>query len=179
MKKIISLIIIIFISIILSAIYGVNHNFIMSHISPEFYTKFTFFNFGILDDYGRKFSGNWTFALIWVGFFSTWWFGLFTGLIFGIIALKYNIGKQIFNKTFDSFFIIIVITILFGFIGYIIAEINPSEIITNYNLPFEIEHKIEFNKVAKINIYSYFGGIIGLIIGTYNQVRTYRRNLQN
>lgn len=175
MKKTVTVLVILFSSIILSAIYGITHNFITSQISPEFYTKLTFFKFGILDDYQREYRGNWTFALMWIGFFSTWWFGLFTGIIFGIITMKYNDKKQIFNKTFNSFFIIIGVTFLFGFIGYIVAEVNPSEIITNYKLPFEIIHKADFNKVAKINNYSYFGGFIGLVIGIYNLIKTKKK----
>ena len=173
MKKIRTLILIIVISIILSVIYGITHDFITSRISTEFYTKLTFFNFGILDDYGRKFNGDWTFALVWVGFFSTWWFGLLTGLILGIVGMKYSEGKNLLNKTLKSILIVIGITILFGFVGFGIAELSPSEIITNYDFPFEIEHKSEFNKVAKIHNFSYFGGIVGLIIGTLNQIKNW------
>lgn len=173
MKKATKLLLIVFISIVLSVIYGTIHDFITSKISPEFYTKFTFFNFGLLDDYERKFNGNWTFALIWVGFFSTWWFGLLTGLILGIVGMKYSNEKQMLNKTLKSILIVIGITIIFGFVGYGIAELNPSEIITNYHFPFEIEHKIEFNKVVKIHNYSYLGAIVGLIIGTLNQIKNW------
>jgi hypothetical protein len=173
LKKTGTLIFIIVISIIISVIYGITHDFITSKISPEFYTKLTFFNFGILDDYSREFDGNWTFALIWVGFFSTWWFGLLTGLILGIVGMKYSEEKKLLNKTLKSILIVIGITILFGFAGYGIAELNPSEIITNYNFPFEIEHKAEFNKVAKIHNFSYIGGIVGLIIGMLNQIKNW------
>ena len=77
------------------------------------------------------------------------------------------------NKTLRSILIVIGITILFGFVGYGIAELNPSEIITNYNFPFEIEYKAEFNKVSKIHNFSYYGGIVGLIIGTLNQIKNW------
>jgi len=173
LKKTGTLILIIVISIILSVIYGITHDFITSKISPEFYTKLTFFNFGILDDYSREFGGNWTFALVWIGFFSTWWFGLLTGLILGIVGMKYSDRKNLLNKTLKSILIVIGITILFGFVGYGIAELNPSEIITNYNFPFEIEYKAEFNKVSKIHNFSYYGGIVGLIIGTLNQIKNW------
>ena len=172
LKKTGTLILIVVISIFLSVIYGITHDFITSKISNEFYTKLTFFEFGILDDYSREFNGNWTFALIWVGFFSTWWFGLLTGLILGILGMKYSNGKNLLNKTLKSILIVIGITIVFGFVGYGIAELNPSEIITNYTYPFEIEHKAEFNKVAKIHNFSYIGGIVGLIIGMLNQIKT-------
>ncbi|PCI35092.1 MAG: hypothetical protein COB60_04280 [Flavobacteriaceae bacterium] len=173
MKKTLTILLIVFISIIFSVVYGISHDFVTSKISPEFYTKLTFFNFGILDDYARKFDGNWTFALVWVGFFSTWWFGLLTGLILGIVGMKYGDGKQILNKTMKSILIVIGIVILFGVVGYGIAELNPSEIITNYDFPFEIEHKTDFNKVVKIHNYSYFGGVVGLIIGTLNQIKNW------
>jgi hypothetical protein len=173
LKKLGAFILIVFISITLSVVYGVAHDFITSKISPEFYTKLTFFNFGILDDYEREFSGNWTFALVWVGFFSTWWFGFLTGIVLGIFGLKYSDGQIMLNKSLKSLLIVIGIAILFGFVGFGIAELFPSEIITNYNFPFEIEHKAEFNKVAKIHNFSYFGGIVGLIIGTLNQIKNW------
>ncbi|MFH6991791.1 hypothetical protein [Flavobacterium sp. FlaQc-48] len=171
MKKISKLVLIVFISIFLSVIYGITRDFITAKISPEFYTKFLFFNFGILDDYERTFSGNWTFALIWVGFFSTWWFGLLAGLILGIVGMKYSDENQMLNEELKSIFIVIGITIIFGFVGYGIAELNPSETIKNYNFPFRIEHKAEFNKVSKIHNFSNFGGIVGLIIGTFNLIK--------
>ncbi len=173
MKKLGAFIIIVFISITLAVIYGVAHDFITSKISPEFYTKLTFFNFGILDDYEREFNENWILALTWVGFFSTWWFGLLTGIVLGIFGLKYSDGQIMLNKSLKSLFIVIGIAILFGFVGYGIGELNPSEIITNYHLPFEIEHKAEFNKVRKIHNFSYIGGIVGLIIGSLNQIKNW------
>ena len=87
--------------------------------------------------------------------------------------MKYSEGKNLLNKTLKSILIVIGITILFGFVGFGIAELSPSEIITNYDFPFEIEHKSEFNKVAKIHNFSYFGGIVGLIIGTLNQIKNW------
>lgn len=171
MKKISIIILIIFLSITVSVIYGILHDFITSGISPEFYTKYTFFNFGILDDYSRPFNGNWVFALIWVGFFSTWWFGFFAGLILAILGLKYNDLKLILNVTLKSIMVIIGITLLFGVFGYVIAVLNPSEIIENNNFPFEIENKINFNKVRKIHNFSYLGGFFGLMIGTFNQIK--------
>ncbi|MFL9830816.1 hypothetical protein ABS764_08145 [Flavobacterium sp. ST-87] len=176
MKKAATLISIVLISIILSVLYGTAHHFIAFHIAPEFYTKLTFFNFGILDDYGRKFNGNWNLALLWVSFFSTCWIGFFIGLIVGIVAIKYHVGKEIFNKTFDAFCMVMVTTFLLGFTGYILAEINPSEIILNYSLPFEIEHKVQFNKVAKIHNYSYIGIVVGLIISMYSLTKTNNSN---
>jgi len=138
-----------------------------------------FFSFGILDDYAREFSGTWTFALIWVGFFSTWWYGLLSGLILGLVGLKYDNTRLILNITLKSFIIIIGITILFGIVGYGIAELNPSENILNYNYPFQIENKIDFNKVGTIHDFSYFGGVIGLIIGTLNQIKNWCNTVEN
>ena len=171
MKKLGAFLIIVFISITIAVIYGVAHDTITSKISPEFYTKLTFFKFGILDDYVREFNGNWTFALIWIGFFSTWWFGLLTGVVIGVFGLKYSNGQRMLHKSLKSLLIVLTITILFGFVGYGIAELNPSDIISNYDLPFEIEDKRDFNKVVKIHNFSYLGGIVGLIIGTFNQIK--------
>ena len=170
-KKILTLILIAFLSVIIGTSYGVIHNFITSLISTEFYTKFIFFKFVVLDDYSRQFSGNWTFPLTWIGFFSTGWFGLLTGLVLGVIALECKSVKIMLVKTLKSILIIIGIAIISGFVGYIFAELNPSEIITNYNYPFEIENKIAFNKVKTIHNFSYLGGIVGLIIGVLNQIK--------
>jgi len=65
LKKTGTLILVIVISIILSVIYGITHDFITSKISPEFYTKLTFFNFGILDDYSRNLAE--IGLLLWFG----------------------------------------------------------------------------------------------------------------
>jgi hypothetical protein len=177
MKKAITLILVVFISIIISVAYGIIHNYITYTISPEFYTKDIFFKFGVLDDYSRKFSGSWTLALIWIGFFSTWWFGLLIGLIFIIPSI--NNTKLKLTTFLKSILIIIGFVILFGFIGYIVAELHPSEIISNYNYPFEIENKRNFNKVHTINSFSYIGGIMGVIIGILFLLKSRDRKVIN
>mgnify|MGYP000848926478 FL=1 len=176
MKKIKSFIKILLISILIAGCYGIIHDLITSSICPEYYTKFKFFQFGIMDDYQRPFRGNLPLMASIVGFLATWWFGLLLGFILSVFGLVFKLEDRFIEITLNSIFLVIIVGVFFGFCAYIFGSLNA-----NYNLSYNLyEQKIieirQFNLVGLIHNFSYLGGIIGLIIGITNQKKNWFLN---
>jgi len=176
MKNIKAIIKIILISVLISGCYGIIHDLITSSICPEYYTKFKFFQFGIMDDYQRPFRGNLPLMASIVGFLATWWFGLLIGFILSVFGLVFKLEEKLFEITLKSIFLVIIVAFSCGFFAFLFGNFNP-----NYNLdynPYEqtiIEIR-QFNLVGLIHNFSYLGGIIGLIVGITNQKKNWFLN---
>ena len=176
MKKIKSFIKILLFSILIAGSYGIIHDLITSSICPEYYTKFKFFQFGIMDDYQRSFRGSLPLMASIVGFLATWWFGLLIGFILSVFGLVFKLEERFFEITLKSIFLVIIVAFSCSFFAFVFGYLNP-----NYNLSYNpYEQKIieirQFNLVGLIHNFSYLGGIIGLIIGITNQKKNWFLN---
>ena len=176
MENIKSFIKILLISILIAGCYGIIHDLITSSICPEYYTKFKFFQFGIMDDYQRPFRGNLPIIASMVGFLATWWFGLLIGIILSIFGLVFKLEERFFEITLKSIFLVIIVAFSCGVFAFIFGYLNP-----NYNLSYNpYEQKIieirKYNLVGLIHNFSYLGGLIGLIIGIKNQKKNWFLN---
>ena len=99
-KKIGLLILIVIVSTILASIYGILHNQISYSISAEYFTKFKFDQIG---EWLYRVQ-NERIAISFVGFISTWWFGLFIGLIIGITAMFQRNSKIMWRSAIGQLF---------------------------------------------------------------------------
>jgi hypothetical protein len=73
-------------------LYGSIHNQVTYTISTEYFTKFKYDQFGF---YPEWFGGHRNTVAI-IGFFASWWMGLITGTVLGIIGLIFPDPKGIF-----------------------------------------------------------------------------------
>jgi hypothetical protein len=165
MKKIGIFIVIIIISVLFASTYGALHDQVTYSISSEYFTIFKFDQFGFTD-WGNN-NPRATTALI--GILATWWVGLFIGIIQGLVALIHKTPELMFQFAFRAVLITLVITILFGLIGYIVETINPQTY-PNCCFPYTIKDGKSFQIVGSIHNYGYAGGEIGAFIGIVYQI---------
>ncbi|HEY6172439.1 MAG TPA: hypothetical protein VIX80_09295, partial [Candidatus Kapabacteria bacterium] len=97
--------------------YGIIHDQLTYSISPEYYTKFKFFQFGLLDSGKEAQFSNPRIQVSVVGFMATWWMGLPVGLILGLVGLIHTDRKQMFRATMMAICIAIVVAFATGLIG--------------------------------------------------------------
>src|SRR5271166_328085 len=83
----------IIISILIAVVYGILNDQITYTISPEYFTKFKYLQFGVRPD---LFGGD-RQAVVAIGFLATWWVGLIIGLAFGINGLVFKDNKIMFR----------------------------------------------------------------------------------
>lgn len=153
-------------SVIISGIYGVLHDQITCSISPEYYTEFKFYQFGLYDEFDGQVPLR--IGAIIVGFIATWWVGIPIGVILAGLVL-FMLRKNPIKFFFKSILRVFVVAILFGLLGYLLAG-NVFSIPIHF-IPNTVEDVIAYEKVGIIHNFSYLGGLAGLVVGIIYIVR--------
>lgn len=161
----------VFLSILIAGLYGVIHDQITCTISPEYYAEFKFHQFGLYDEFDGLVPLR-TGATI-VGFMATWWVGIPVGVILGIIVLVL-INKSPIKFFFKSILRVFLVAFLFGVLGYFLAG-NVFTIPLKH-IPESVQDIAAYERVGIIHIFSYLGGLCGLVIGVLYLIMKKRRS---
>ncbi len=151
--------IVIFISLLISAaliggLYGALYDQFTFTLSPEFYTKMRFPQFGVSGDVNER----WEVAKI--GFQNTWSVGFGLGLFLTLVGLLHNSNKKMVVVSLQSFGIALFTAFIFGVCAYFLSEPELNEFVE-----IDIVDKTSFGKVTAMTNYSYVGGTIGMFLG--------------
>ena len=117
MKQFLVLLLLILIAIIIGGLYGIVHDQLTYSISPEYYTKFKFYQFGLIDMGNEAIFPNPRIQVSVVGFLATWWMGLPIGLTLGLVGLIHKDSKRIFKVTMKAIFITVIVASVIGLFG--------------------------------------------------------------
>jgi len=167
-KKIVILILTVLITPILAGVYGIIHDELIYSISPEYFTKLKFPQFGIDPDFSDR-SG-----LLLSGWLSTWWAGLVIGIVLGSVGLMHRTPRmlKIISESILLAFVIVFIVELIGlaFGGLFLPERSAGIILSE-----SLNNKKDFIAVTTMHGFSHVGGIAGLVAGILFQIRQRRR----
>lgn len=170
MKKFATLLLILFLATFIAGIYGMLHNQISYSVAPEYFTKFKFFQFELLDEgmsgdnFGRPRAGA---AL--VGFLATFWMGIIIGAVLGLVGLIHKDWKTMLTVTLKAFLITIAIAFTTGLIGlayghfYLVQQ--PLSHFEHWTIPEKVTNLQRFIKAGSMHNFSYIGGVLGLLAG--------------
>lgn len=175
-KKLLNLLAISIIAMIIASVYGIIHDRITYTISPEYYTKFKFIQFGLYSDNAN--SADPELLVNLTGVIATWWLGLFSGLVFGIAAFRYKTTRLMFEKALKAIGIEFLTALLFGISGYIYGKMiyGPQTIEEKgCQVPEGVTDTLSFVRVGIIHNFGYAGATIGLFAGIVYLIRDYRR----
>ena len=175
MKKILTLALIISLAPAIGGLYGVIHDQLTYTISPEYYTKFKFYQFGLLDIGNKAIFPNPRVEVSIVGFLATWWMGLPIGLILGLVGLIHKDSKQMLVVTMKAIVITIIIAFLTGLIGLMFGKFYLADTGVNWWLPDNLIDKENFIAVGSMHNFSYLGGLTGLVAAIIYSVRQKRK----
>jgi hypothetical protein len=169
MKKFLTLLVIIMIAPIIAGLYGILHDQLTYTISPEYYTKFKFYQFGLMGIGNEVIFPNPRVEVCIVGFMASWWMGIPIGLILGLVGLIHIDWEGMFKITMKAFLIAIIVAFLTGLIGllygYFFLSTQPKQEFTNWYLPLNLIDFRNFISVGSMHNFSYLGGLTGLIAG--------------
>jgi hypothetical protein len=175
MKKFFTLILILILGIIIAGIYGIVHDQITYSVSHEYYTKFKFYQFGLMDIGNEAIFPNPRIEVSIVGIMATWWMGIPIGLILGLVGLIHINSKEMFIITIKAFLVTLVIALITGLIGLAYGEfILGNETKENFKYWYFPENLIDFRNfvaVGSMHNFSYLGGLFGLIGGVLFSIR--------
>lgn len=141
--------------------FGAIHNQISYTVSPEYFTKFKFHQFGIDETYPERVG-----AAI-VGWNASWWMGMVIGIILIPLGLLMP-AKQYFWSMIRVFWIVVLTTLCIGLSALSVAffVVDPTTVVdfTRYN--HEITNDAAFARAGAMHNFSYLGGLIGIITGS-------------
>lgn len=178
MKRILLLLLIIGLGPLIGGLYGIIHDQLTYTISPEYYTKFKFYQFGLMDVGNEAIFPNPRLEVSAVGFMATWWMGLPIGLILGLVGLTLKDNKQMFNSTLKAFILTTIVAFITGLIGLAYGKLVLADTGVNWWLPDNLIDKKNFIAVGSMHNFSYIGGLTGLIAGTIYIIRQ-RKKITN
>ncbi|RRJ86905.1 hypothetical protein EG240_15745 [Paenimyroides tangerinum] len=153
-----ALIIVIF-SIIIACLFGAIHNQLSYSVSYEFFEHFLFGNFGT-NEWNLN---NKRIEASVVGILGSYWVGFILGIIYAVICLFINTENK-FKYILKAISINIFFALIGSIIGYIIGFIIPWENLGIW-MEFGTQNPQKYVQANFMHSGSYYGGIIGLIIG--------------
>jgi hypothetical protein len=156
-----------FIAILLSGLYGIIHDQITYSISPEYFTKFKYRQFGF--DPARFGGHRQTVALI--GFLATWWMGIFIGILLGLTGLIFRHHRIMRRAIMNGIRVTLVTAVLFAIFGFLWGKYYLVKAGVNWSPPDGLIDKNQFIIVGSIHNFSYLGGIAGILLAIIYMVR--------
>ena len=170
---------VIVLSILLSCIYGIIHDTITYSISPEYYTKYKFIQFGLISEPMENTVIKPFVLVILTGIIATWWMGLLFGLILGTLNLIYfNSFKQNVIIYFRLVAILFITTTIAAFIGYFIGIYTFTGKEFYFHFTENILNKRDYHTVGMIHNLSYIGAVVGIILSLL-KFRGLRKSISN
>ena len=173
-NKILTLILIILLAPLFGGLYGILHDQLTYTISPEYYTKFKFYQFGLMDEGNEAIFPNPRIQISQVGFLATWWMGLPIGLILGLIGLVHENSNQMFRVTLKAILITVLVAFATGLIGLAFGKLYLADAGVDWWLPENLIDRENFIAVGSMHNFSYLGGLTGLIAGVIYSIRRKR-----
>jgi hypothetical protein len=162
MRKLIVFIAVIFLAIITAGVYGILHDQVTYTISNEYYTKFKFYQFDLMDE-GMKALPNPRLAVAAVGFMATWWTGFIIGTVIGITSMIFPGHEAMRRAALKAIGLTLLVTIKAALIGFLYGWLYLSHTNIAWVAPNVIDTR-NFIIVGTIHNFSYLGGAIGLLI---------------
>lgn len=150
---------------LIASVFGIIHDQITYTISPEYYTRFKFIQFGLVPK-GMELQMPHRIGALIVGIKATWWTGIPIGLIYGAVLLFFKYSPLLYKIYFKTIGITFAVTILTSITGYLYWKFNLQYTEVNWYIPDNLIDKNSFICVGSIHNFSYLGGVIGLMAGS-------------
>jgi hypothetical protein len=164
-KKLIVFLLLITLAPLIGGIYGVIHDQLTYTISPEYYTRFKFIQFGLIEQGSQSTIEQPRILVSIVGFLATWWMGVPIGIVLGFTGLIHSTAKKMFRITMQSFGVAMAIAFLCGIFGLAYGRFHLAITGVDWWLPENLADRTSFIAVGSMHNYSYFGGILDLLGG--------------
>src|SRR5258708_39967535 len=92
MKKLLIYALLVVLAVLVAGFYGIIHNQISYTVSPEYFTKFKFRQFGFVDTQLPE-----RVRASMVGFLASWWMGIPIGLLVGAAGFMHRGPRRMFK----------------------------------------------------------------------------------
>ena len=153
--------------------YGALHNQVSYSVSPEYFTKFKFHQFGLIHFQDRL-------GAAFVGWEAAWWMGIVIGVVLIPLGLVIRGNVNYFLGMIRVFGVVALTTMLVGLaalaIAFLILDADNVGEISRYGN--EITDDVAFARAGTMHNFSYLGGLLGIVTGGLIIFR-FRRRVDN
>jgi len=169
LKRLIVYGLLVVLAVLVAGFYGVVHNQISYTVSPEYFTKFKFRQFGFVH---TPLPGRVRAAM--VGFLAAWWMGIPIGLLVNAAGFVHRGHRRMFRFSLWSLGIMVAFTLLFGLCGLLYGYFKTDSInLADYRgwfIPDDVVNLRRFLCAGYMHNSSYLGGVLGIVAGWIFQV---------
>lgn len=163
MKKLLVYILLVLIAVGVAGVYGALHNQISYTVSPEYFTKFKFQQFGYTDTQIPE-----RIRASFVGFNASWWMGIPIGLLIGIVGFIHRGYRRMLTVSLQAMGIAVAFTLLFGLCGLFYGFIQTSNLnLADYRYWYLPNHVVEIRRflcAGYMHNSAYFGGVLSILV---------------
>ena len=174
MRRVFGFLVLAILATVVASCYGIVHDQLTYSISPEYYTKFKFFQFGfeqtslgnvVETNLGKEYSmSEPRFGALLVGVMATWWFGALLGSILALVSIVL-LKTKVISWGLKAILIAVLVASLTGLAGYLFGSWMEPHIPAGWYLPENVSDKHAFVLVGHMHNFSYAGGALGLLVG--------------
>lgn len=144
-----------------AGIFGALHDQISYTVSPEYFTRFKFLQFDLLDAGVPE-----RFRAAKVGFLASWWMGLPLGLLTGVAGGIQRSPRQRLRALLWSWVVIVGFSLLFALGGLWYGYLQTANLdLADYHgwfLPDLLQHPRNFICVGYMHNAAYLGGVLSI-----------------
>jgi hypothetical protein len=178
MKKFLVYVLIVVLAVVIAGLYGMIHNQISYTVSPEYFTKFKFGQFGLTDP---RLPERVRASL--VGFLASWWMGIPIGLLVGAFGFIHPDPRRMLRVSLWSLLVTVGFTLLFGLGGLLYGVVQTAHLNAAaygaWYIPEEVTDLRRFLCAGYMHNSSNLGGVLAIgVAGAFHglvRVRDIRR----
>lgn len=161
---------------LIAGLYGVLHDQFTYTISPEYFTLFKFFQFGL---YGWNSALHMPerVAVAIVGWRATWWTGVFIGPFLAGAGLIHKDARVMLRANFAAVGITLAVALITGLIGLLYGWAVLSVSGVDWLFPPGLVGVKQFIMVGSMHNFSYAGGMIGMFAGIAYHIYRKRKEI--
>ncbi len=143
--------------------YGIVHDQVTYTLSPEYFTKFKFEQFGYAEAVGGE-----RFLVGKIGFQATWWVGMIAAwVLFRLAPCVDGEGRsRLLWRVVQQFRVILAMAFLFGIAGYYYGIWRTAEGAPAWWSVWRerngVEDLVAFARVGYVHNFGYLGALVGL-----------------
>lgn len=156
-------------AVIITSLYGIAHNQISYTVAPEYFTKFKFPQFRLLES---PLPERVRASLI--GFYASWWMGLPIGILIGAAGFIHRGARRMFSVSFKALLLAAGFTLLFGLCGLLYGYVRTTHIdVSQYRswfIPDDVTDLRRFLCAGYMHNASYLGGVLAIPVAWIFQI---------
>ena len=146
---------------LIAGLYGALHNQVSYTVSPDYFHAFKFHQFGIPESLQGRVGAS------IVGWYASWWMGLFIGVPVLLVGLILPGWKAYLSRCLIAFAVVAGTALLVGLGALVYACLTISEAsLPGYWYPNQVADKVAFARAGTMHNFSYLGGFLGIITGS-------------